>query len=225
MSKPGLRRLVSLVFPITCVGCDEEGEWLCTACQKDLLISRSEQCVLCAKAATDGLCERCRRQTQLDGVVSLFAYKDRSVQKLIKQIKYRGHTDALYFLSEQFRRKIQQRLPRGEWQASFVPMSRERLTERGFNQSLLLAKLLCRDDLTLVPLVEKSRPTAAQASLNKNDRLKNLRRSFRLTTPLVPEKVILFDDVITTGTTLSEIARLLKKKGTKEVWAVTIAHG
>lgn len=225
MPKRRLRQLVSLVFPITCVSCEIEGDWLCSACHKELRLSRSEQCVLCGKAAIDGLCTKCRVITKLDGVVSLLAYRDPGVQRLVKQIKYQGHTDALHFVAETYRRKIWSRLPRQDYQATFVPIGRAHLTKRGFNQSRIWANLLCRDDLSLVNLVEKTRETAPQVSLNKKDRLKNLKGSFGLATPLVPEKVLIFDDVITTGATLGEIAKLLKRRGAKEVWAVTIAHG
>lgn len=218
------RKIIELVFPVLCVECGREGEWLCEVCLKTVELVRPEQCVLCRKAAEGGLCEACQQETGLDGVISIFYYHDPVVQKLVKALKYGKQADVAGFLADRFRRQLWRQLPDTELTATFVPLSRDRQAKRGFNQAEVLARRIVGDELPVTGLIKKVRFTEAQAKLNKKDRAKNLRGAFALTTKHIPEKIALFDDVITTGTTLSTIAKLLKKKGCQQVWAVTVAH-
>ncbi len=109
-----------------------------------------------------------------------------------------------------------------------VPLHSTRLREREYNQSLLLALPLSRH-LNL-PLsytsLSRIRPTTPQTSLKRNDRLKNLRRAFVVTQPTVlrDKKILLVDDVFTTGTTVNECAKALRKAGASHVYVVTLAR-
>jgi len=109
-----------------------------------------------------------------------------------------------------------------------VPLHPAKERKRGFNQARLLAKRLSQR--TNVPLVNrrlvKVRPTPAQTSLEARDREINLRGAFRVRKPagLVGKVVLLVDDVYTTGSTLRECSRALRRAGVKEVRAVTLAH-
>ena len=112
-----------------------------------------------------------------------------------------------------------------------VPLHSARLRERGYNQALELAKPLAREfGIALLPdLLRRTRSTAAQANLDAVSRRKNLRRAFvadaALLSPRAPAHVALLDDVMTTGTTLRECARTLKRAGVErvEVWALARA--
>lgn len=99
-----------------------------------------------------------------------------------------------------------------------VPMHASRIKQRGFNQAALLAKYLSKQ--LAIPcalnLCFKTRNTAPQASLNSEERHKNLLNSFRVT-PVPYAHVALVDDLLTTGSTANEIAKLLKKAGVKRV--------
>ena len=109
-----------------------------------------------------------------------------------------------------------------------VPLHPIRFREREFNQSLLLANQVSRQ-LTL-PLSHSNlvrvRPTIPQTSLKRNDRLKNLRRSFVVTNleALMGKNILLVDDVFTTGTTVNECAKTLRKVGAGHVYVVTLAR-
>lgn len=104
-----------------------------------------------------------------------------------------------------------------------VPLGRQRLVDRGFNQSLEIAKPLSRHlGVTLYPqLLRRSRETAQQSSLHPDDRHKNVRNAFTLDSTCMEsirgKHVGVVDDVITTGTTLNEIAALLKRFGAAKV--------
>lgn len=187
-------------------------------------MSRLDRCYLCGKAGSEGLCDTCRSATQLDGIVSLFSYAEPGVQRIIKEAKYRGHVDALAFFVTVFRARMLRALPLEDWQFSFVPTTASHSLERGFNQSELLARLLAEREHPVQELFRKTRETPAQASLTKKERATNLKGAFELARP-PKERLVICDDVITTGATLRQLAKLAKKEGTKEVWAITIAHG
>jgi ComF family protein len=109
-----------------------------------------------------------------------------------------------------------------------VPLHVGRLREREFNQSLLLADRLNRRlrlPLSYDNLI-RLRPTEPQTELSRKARLKNLRSAFGLARPgaVWGQRVLLVDDVFTTGTTLNECAKVLRKAGAKEVYALTLAR-
>ena len=109
-----------------------------------------------------------------------------------------------------------------------VPLHTVRLRERQYNQSHMLAfpfSRVLRIPLSCTNLV-RVRPTTPQTSLKRTDRLKNLRHSFSVTQPtaLRGKHVLLIDDVFTTGTTVNECAKALRKAGASHVYVVTLAR-
>jgi ComF family protein len=109
-----------------------------------------------------------------------------------------------------------------------VPLSRERLRERGFNQALELARPIARAlKRPLLPrLLIRTRHTLAQSSLRRKERLRNVQGAFALAPGRKPPPhLALFDDVLTTGATLRECAKVLRRAGatTIEVWAIARA--
>lgn len=105
-----------------------------------------------------------------------------------------------------------------------VPLHRRRLKERGYNQALEIARPLARYfHLEISPGVcRRTQATPAQSGLNRKAREKNLRNAFRLIEDVTGLHVTLVDDVVTTGTTVTELARCLKRGGATrvDVWAV-----
>lgn len=224
MLREGSRWLTKLVFPVFCLGCSLEGEWICSTCHRSLSLLDEKRCAICKKAANSGLCTSCQAKTGLDGVVAMLDYHQPIVSQLVGAIKYRHQTDALQFFVRKFERLIDRRLPSGETVITFVPQATRRHHERGFNQAELLALHLAKDAQP-VQLLDKIAETPPQAQLNKKDRENNLKKAFQLRSGKTwPERVLICDDVITTGTTLSRVAKLLRKKGVEHIWAVTIAH-
>jgi len=109
-----------------------------------------------------------------------------------------------------------------------VPLHISRLRTRGFNQAILLGEILSRQ--WQIPLLrqglQRIRPTTPQMELTRDQRLTNLRDAFAIKDATMPadRRVMLVDDVFTTGSTLSECARVLRQEGYHEVSAVTVAH-
>lgn len=216
---------MALLMPIECLGCKTESDWICPNCRRGLEL-RNESLCFCGKSGDNGLCAKHQRELGLDGLTTLFSYTEPAVKELISQIKYRGHIDGVNFLARYYQKKVLARLPRGEWTVTAVPLSKERFQARGFNQSELLAKQLTEPLYSYSELLIKRRETKPQAKLNKKLRERNLLRSFIINKGLeIPGQVILVDDVVTTGSTLKEATKVLRKAGVQEVWGLTIAHG
>jgi ComF family protein len=113
-----------------------------------------------------------------------------------------------------------------------VPLHESELQQRGFNQSELMARALVKQDpmgmsLELAPkLLVRCRPTDSQTGLTRQQRIANVRGAFRAIFPIQisGRDILLVDDVFTTGTTVSECARVLRRAGAKKVWVATVAR-
>jgi ComF family protein len=108
-----------------------------------------------------------------------------------------------------------------------VPLHPARERERGFNQSMLLAKLLsAKMSIKSMPTLERIRYTTTQTAFDRAERMQNLHGAFRLrkNADVRELRVLLIDDILTTGSTLSECARVLKKAGARSIHAVTAAR-
>lgn len=108
-------------------------------------------------------------------------------------------------------------------EVTFVPMEKSRERRRGYNQAELVAKCLASlAGKKPVVLLEKSGTTRPQTELSGKDRLGNLEGSFSISVIRVPERVVLVDDVVTTGSTMRECARVLKRAGAVNVWGFSL---
>jgi ComF family protein len=108
-----------------------------------------------------------------------------------------------------------------------VPLHESRLRERGFNQSEMLAEVVAEAmGRPLKPLLERTRPTLPQVELPAQSRRENVRGAFapRLTEVIQGQRVLLIDDLFTTGATLAECARMLRRAGAQEVRVFTLAR-
>ena len=228
-----MRRLLDVVYPPVCVLCAARGAAgrnLCAACAAELP-QIEHACKRCGRSLspTAGLvCGRClRRPPPYVDVFAPFRYAE-PVDRLIAEFKFRGKlTHAALFgdllieaAGASGRSPPELLLP--------VPLHRSRLRERGYNQALELARPLARHWGVRVDAfaLSRVRATAAQMQLPAKQRLKNVRGAFALRDGMrLPASVAIVDDVMTTGATVSEITKLLRRAGVKrvEVWAVARA--
>ncbi|MFC6669647.1 ComF family protein [Marinobacterium aestuariivivens] len=208
-----------LFFNRSCYLCrlaDALPQGLCSACLDDLprIAPACRRCALPLSAGPDLVCGRClRKPPPFDSCLAAFAYRF-PLSQLIPQIKYQGQAVHLGWLADVMALEIETRQPPFPQILIPVPLAPPRLHSRGYNQAALLAGRLGRrlelpvDDSSLA----KPKDTAHQMELAGSARRRNLRNAFSWKGPAYGH-VALIDDVMTTGTTVSEICRLLKKSG------------
>lgn len=231
--------LLDVLFPIHCLGCQAEDCWLCASCLKKIKLRDQQFCPHCEKIITpDGRsCFACKNKSPLAGLLVATSYQEPLVSKAVHLFKYRfleTLAEPLSQLSLKALRSYELPLPD---LILPIPLHPRRLRWRGFNQSWLLAKNLAEKllpglDLALADnLLIRQRYTLPQMSLkNHTQRHQNVRDAFTVTDPakIKAQRILLVDDITTTGSTIFECARILKEAGAKEVYAVVIAkrdHG
>lgn len=191
-------------------------------------------CPYCLKQAIGGRVHpRCKKPFGLDGLVIACRYRG-PVRLLIVKFKYRWVTDILDLLVELLVSNISRfDLPQNAVLVP-VPLHNRRKKWRGFNQSELIARELCkRFDAKGVDLLTRVRETRTQVSLAAKERKANMSGAFkvhpslklRMASTVKGRKFILVDDVYTTGATMKECAKVLKRSGAKEVWGMVVALG
>ncbi|NNJ09494.1 ComF family protein [Chloroflexales bacterium ZM16-3] len=200
-------RLLDLLFPDRCVACGRAGALLCERCRSGLRPYPPE-------APPDGL----------DGVAVACLY-DGVVRKAIHRMKYSRMRRVAAPLGDLLADHLLAH-PQPADALMSVPLHAGRMAERGFNQSEeLAARLARRTGLPLVPGLLRCRDTGHQASLGRRARKANIEAAFVWAVHAVPPaRVLLVDDVLTTGATLAACADALRAAGTREVRAVAIAR-
>lgn len=232
-----LPALSSLFYPPTCVVCSgnaERLEYLCASCRSRAPRIVAPFCAKCSEPFFGAItqtfnCANCEhRILHFDCAVA--AYRSRGpVRKLVHDFKYGRQRHLRYPLAEWLGETLSDPRLRGRRFDVIVPVplhpARER--ERGFNQAALLAELLAtKAALPLRAVLERIRYTTTQTAYDRAERMENLHDAFRLrkNRDVRELRVLLIDDVLTTGSTLSECARVLKAAGAISVHAATAAR-
>lgn len=221
-------RVLDLLFPWRCAGCGRVGTLLCPACLAQVQPVPQPVCIRCGRpVATSGRCDGCAAgQFHVSAIRAAAVYAE-PLSQAIHQFKYEGRPELHEPLGE---------LLAGYWRGrsvtvdvvAAVPLHAQRLAERGYNQSDLLAAVLCRE--VGLPLLRpgvlcRERATQQQALLGPAERRENVQGAFRWNGPaLAGCKVLLIDDVATTGSTLEACAEALLAAGAGKVWALTVAR-
>lgn len=228
----GLERLL---WPSTCVLCRRQGQPsldLCRACAADLP-ANTIACAICAQPlVTDGpgslVCGACLQRSppfQSSFAPLRYAYP---VDWLIQGLKYRRELACGRVLGELFARRLLhlRTAPLPELIIP-VPLAARRYRERGYNQASELSRPIhCITGVAVrADLVARQRETLEQAALNRKERRRNVRRAFAMIATLPARHVAILDDVVTTGSTVTELAKVLRRAGAKrvEVWAMARA--
>lgn len=231
-------QLLDFVYPLTCLLCGvkvppDAGE-LCAGCLETFPNNTPPFCPFCGQGRLlepdPACCPSCQgRPFLFDQAWSAMLYEG-PVRDCLHHFKYRERYLLSKPLTERLVRFAQRFLPLRGFDAIVpVPLSRRRENERGFNQSFLLSRGLSRAlDL---PLLRHSlvrwRQTPSQISLSREGRLKNVAGAFRVKQlpPLQEKRLLLVDDVFTTGATVNACAAVLKEAGAASVSVLTLARG
>ncbi len=223
---------LDLVYPPFCVACKQSsGSYLCEACLEKIVLLKPPYCRKCGGLCPGNvyLCPDCLvREYAFDSACSAGVYEG-ALQEAIHALKYGGHIALADPLAGLMIRAFPTTfLARHTDVVVAVPIHHSRLLERGFNQSEELARRLCK----AVPLPMESgvlvcrRMTSHQARLPKEARAENIENAFevRNARPIRGKRVLVVDDVFTTGATMNEAARVLRDAGAVEVRGFTLAR-
>lgn len=221
-----LNYIQSGIYPPTCILCGDNtlsGRLLCEGCLREMP-GNGPYCRRCGIPLTGSsdLCGQCgRKPPPVERSVIPFRYAP-PLDYLIRQMKFHRRLELLPQLAQLMAESIVEReesLPR---LLIPVPMHRKRIRQRGYNQALELARQLSRE--LGIPLdwkrCRRSRHTSSQTVLQGHERRANVRGAFTVRGKL-PKHVAIVDDVVTTGATVQEFARTLRRAGVEvvEVWA------
>ena len=223
-----VRQLIAAIMPGSCLLCggsvNKNEPGLCAGCLADLPRTGRSCCVCGAALTRDQVCGAClTRPPAFDHVVSAYAYHY-PVDQLIKNLKYRQWLAVTRPLALGLAQRIRQE---GETLPECllpVPLHPLRLLRRGYNQAQEIAQELGRELGIAVAgdLVRRQRATREQARLPLPARRRNIRRAFALRRPPGHRRIAIVDDVMTSGATAGELARLLRRNGVEriDVWVL-----
>lgn len=217
--------LLDLLFPKRCVSCGKFGGYICAACFSKIDFVEYPVCPFCERQAVGGKTHPgCKKRYGLDGLVVACRYKG-AVRAAIQKFKYRFAADIHKTLVGLIADSI--------WRFSLpkktvlvpIPLYKSRQNWRGFNQAELLALDLAKrfGENFLYDLLVRTIDTKTQVGLSRDERKGNVKGAFRVKGKLNGENIILVDDVFTTGSTMMEAAKVLKRAGAGEVWAMAVA--
>lgn len=232
---------LQLLFPRRCPVCDTvlkirlkdigKPPFICPDCEKELQYPKQPRCVICSKPISDETeekCDDCKKNFRFfDGGMSLLVHDD-SARKIIYALKYKGAAEHADFLGYDMARKYGNLIR--TWNAKAlipVPLHKKRFRERGYNQAELVARAILRfmdNEEGLVvdtDFLVRDHYTQPLKTMDGNKRANNIKKAFKVTQRGKYESVILIDDIYTTGATLNECARTLKKAGVKHVYFLT----
>ncbi len=216
--KDFLNTILDIIFPVNCIACKGNGSLLCIKCLSSSPSAERESA---------------------DWIFPIFDYRHPPIKKAIWLLKYKGKHKLAEIFAEVIYGRILEELTDLYQFENFrepilipIPLALKRQRERGFNQATLLCNELARLDkdqnfILKTNILIKPKDTLHQVQIeNRNNRLKNIIGSFMVkNSELIKNKnIILIDDVLTTGATLTEARKTLKQSGARKVIAFTIAH-
>lgn len=225
------RHWLDKIFPGHCQLCSDKipyNEMICIVCKQALpwLKHTCQRCAVPMINPNQGICGQCQSHAPYyDQVYSLFYYRQ-PVSKLIIGLKFHhrltlarllGHLMAEYLLN-QMDASPEAIIP--------VPLHPRRMRERGFNQACELARTINKrwDIKVRSSAVERLQDNPPQVTLSRKQRLINTRGAFRICERLPKRHLLIIDDVMTTGATVNELARILKHEGIERVDVLTLAR-
>jgi len=218
------------VLPPACLFCgsplSDKGEPFCVSCLERLADS-VVRCPCCAlpvgsKGVQPHLCQSCQSGVSLMGTSCALGGYSGVLKEMVQQFKYSGR----FYLDKPLARLLADKVVPGSCDLIVaVPLYEQRQRKRGYNQAALLAgKMGGWLDVPVNPhLLIRSRKTISQQGLNRAERLQNVKGAFSVSGEVVMKRILLVDDVMTTGATVNECCRVLLKAGADQVDVAVIA--
>ena len=231
------KTVLDILFPVSCFSCGAPDQWLCGKCFSRIPIFEDQVCPICeqVRIPSGNLCFYCkkRKKPHLDSLIVAVSYRNPLVRLLVSGFKYRFIADLAEPLGNLITGSAMKNdLPVPDFIVP-VPLHPRRLRWRGFNQSRLLAEKIHSDiapplKIEVLEIIERKKLNRPQMGIKKySSRLKNVEGIFSMKEEypnLSNKKILLVDDVATTGATLEECAKVLKQNGAKKVFGMVIAR-
>ena len=225
-------QILDLLFPKRCVQCKKVGDYLCSNCFSYLSFDTKSICLVCQRPVPDGLTHRaCLKKYTINGCFSAIPY-NKTAKKLIYNFKYKPYLSSLNeFLgdllyeclaqNESFNRVLKSSK---DWIFVPIPLHPSRFRKRGYNHAEILAKELGKKfNLKTVDLLKRIKDTKSQYGLKLLQRKKNIKEAF-ISSDAKNLNIFLVDDIVTTGSTLLEASKVLKREGAEKVYGITLAR-
>lgn len=218
-----LERVITILAPHTCLGCGAEDNNLCDSCADATFEPLLSACVFCAKPSVNWqLCTKCAGKSKLSAVWVAAEYKG-VVAELLQYFKFERNKDLYKPLAQ----AISNALPHLAANTLVVPLptANTRIRQRGYDQTLLLAKEVARLRGLQVALPLGRISNSRQVGATRKERQAQAKLAYHVTRPAAVKggHILLVDDICTTGASLNAAARLLHKAGAVRVEAAVVA--
>ena len=234
------RQILDLVFPKQCVNCDKYGSYLCSTCRTNRLEFCTEnECHVCRFPTLLGnryIHSGCMSNSALSRVYVCLRYNSLA-RAIIEEVKYKHHFDYVCLINDLIMHTVDLQIFKNSILIP-VPLHNSKKRSRGFNQAELIANRLVSTlrklgiDTSMIDLIERRKNTKTQVGMTRLERLHNLDDAFSIRQKftgdiagLKNKQILLIDDVMTTGTTLEECAKLLNIAGFDNIKALVFARG
>jgi competence protein ComFC len=231
------KTFVNILYPLRCASCNKDLETLnefhvCGVCMSAIKPNPQPYCISCGHnmRSGHGLCADClRARPYFEKAYSACVYET-ALKELIHSFKYKQKVHLAPLFAKLMADFVKEHndIMNGVDMITFVPLHPRRLWEREFNQSKVLALSLAKAwGISLADTLEKTRATRPQNELSRKERLTNLANAFRAkrSAALKDKKILLIDDVFTTGATVNECSKVLRASGAAGVRCLTLARG
>ena len=220
---------LDFLFPPRCAGCNKWGERYCASCQEQTKLIGSSICQVCGEPYPGTfrfVCQRCQAEELYYSNLRSWAYFEGPIQRAIHKLKYKKDLG----LGEKLAQPLVNLMLAANWDVDLitaVPLDGERQRDRGYNQSLCLARPLAWE--TGLPIaasiIKRIKKTKSQVGLSLEERKVNVNDAFWAEQKFVNGKTILIiDDVVTTGSTINSCAEALIKAKALKVYGLTLAR-
>lgn len=232
--------LIRIFYPKVCPVCEsilpdvpgENKDGVCIRCNSRLHYIKSPKCLKCGKQIYEMNQEFCcdckNKKHEFVQGAGVFAY-DEEIKKSIYRFKYSNQREYSHFYARAIVNRLGYQIR--HWMPDIIipiPLNRIKYLKRGYNQAELVARSV--GDLLDIPvdskLLIRTRNTRPMKELNDEERVKNLQNAFKIRSDIVKyNKVLLLDDIYTTGATIDACSALLKEAGAKEIFFVSVCIG